>query len=572
MNVSLNKPKTSFWLCVLSIFLFYVPLIAIWDPPVMVSTPGQDEINFNGGDDLDVNDSNNGVAVWVSPSAVYYQISASSYTFESGWSVPQVISPAPVGDEEGFSGHAKVALNNENNAVAIWDLSGVQNSGIPGIFAATRDSSGVWASAVRITDPAPSDSDFNAFYPNIALNDDGLAVAVWVEQHSFVHPPQFPPGSVAWFVYSSYSQFGGPWSTPIAISSALGTSVNAPFPPDIRMNENGDAIAIWKADIPLGAGGVLVNSSLFDGATQTWTTPFDLGQANNFDTNDQNQPQAAIDENGNAVALWTWSSNGLNTILYGASYVDGIWGAPVQIFQNPSSNTFRQRLVVDPLGNATAMWESSGSIYSSSLPFGGTWSAPVIISIASTNQNALNTTYFNHELDVDSHGNVIGIYTQNFYGSNPQQPMSVTRYFGSDAWEAPEIIASQNDVELTNIGFGSCGFALSTWISTNPDDLHHVWSSTSLTQFGPPCSLRAARCSQQFAMQKVTVTLLEWNPCDPECVLFYNLYRNGVLIATIPAGAQTSFVDFFCERNVTYTLTETSIFGIESPPLTIVLP
>jgi hypothetical protein len=64
---------------------------------------------------------------------------------------------------------------------------------------------------------------------------------------------------------------------------------------------------------------------------------------------------------------------------------------------------------------------------------------------------------------------------------------------------------------------------------------------------------------------------LSWGNCG--CVLFFNLFRNGVLIATIPAGNPMTVVDLVsCRGPNVYTLMYVDIFGNESLPATVVLP
>lgn len=556
----ISKLKKSF---LLFVCLSFLPLAASWLPPTMISFPASVEDTGGGGDDLDVNNLNNAVAVWTTPGpdggGIFTDVAAASYTFGVGWSAPVSIADPityyVIGDQN-------VEINNSNYAVAVW-RGADQETAVQGVFSATRDSNGNWSSPpVRISVYDNSDINFYPDKPQVALNDSGFAITVWVEAQTYLGVP-------ASFIKASYMPQGGSWSLPATLSGPYELPLFG-VNPQVEINSSGEAIAIWKG-VLLNDSFMTVATSTFDPLTLTWSPDVILPPGGNNDSlGSFNQPHVGIDENGNGVAVWSYTDG--PTTLFASSYVNGSWGLPIPIYVQ-SSSVQKPHVVVDQAGNATAMWESDGSIYSASLPFGGIWSSAVKISDPATNQNALNLSYFSHQLSVDLEGNVIGIYIQNFYGGNPKQPMSVLKPFSTGVWGTPQTIASQNTVQFTNIGIGSCGFAIANWISNAPDGFPHVWSSTSLDQLLlPPCDFTVSRCVQKFAAQKVTLNVLSWGACDAECILFYRLYKDGELIATIPAGSPNRFVDLSdvcCRSPVTYELTAVNIFGVESSPVTI---
>jgi hypothetical protein len=238
---------------------------------------------------------------------------------------------------------------------------------------------------------------------------------------------------------------------------------------------------------------------------------------------------------------------------------------------------------MDRFGNATAVWTFNDeflpdNVYASSLPFGGIWSPPVLISTTSGDNNLINEGFVQRPISVNLNGDVMVIYENNIF-SDPELDTlySVKKPFGA-AWLTPEFISSnaafpnQAMPHFLNIGIGSCGFALSLWQAQIVDLFDQVWSSVHSDPVLPPCNFTGSQCQEKFATQKICVNSLSWGFCDP-CTVFFRLFKNGVLIATIPAGSPLFFNDpVCCKVSNTYTLTSVNIFGAESPPVAVVLP
>lgn len=556
---ALSKLKNHFFVLSCMLLLFSSsPLKAIWQPPVMVSDPALDEFTAGGGNNLAVNRLNNAVVVWGGGSGLFTDVRTSSFTFGLGWTPPLTISDP---DNYYITGDQNVNLNDSGYAVAVW-RGADQLNGVLGVFAATRDSSGNWSPLVRVSN-YDLDIDFQPDKPKVALNEDGLAVMVWMEARDFGN-------TIAGFVMSSYLEQGGSWTSPVTIAGPYESAFDIVIP-SISINSNGDAVAAWKSK-EFGGTFLINAAAIFDGATKVWGPAFEFPPGFNRDNlGSFNMADAGIDENGNAVVVWTWEDLGTTTIVYGASYVNGVWGPSIPIFSQRQTTNPKPHVVVDQFGNATAIWEFEGDIFASSLPFGGIWSPPVIISDPNKHDNAVDLSYFPKEMDVDDNGNVIIIYVEDFFQPT-NSPMSVMHFFNKPNWELPERIATQRTSQFFNIGLGTCGFALATWMSTTPDGRDHVWSAVSLSQnTSSPCDFKATRCAERFPTQTSYFNRLSWSACnDTTCILYYNIYRNGTLIATIPGGA-TSFNDPSCRGYAAYSITAVNLYGFESPPATIVL-
>lgn len=76
------------------------------------------------------------------------------------------------------------------------------------------------------------------------------------------------------------------------------------------------------------------------------------------------------------------------------------------------------------------------------------------------------------------------------------------------------------------------------------------------------------RCKNKFAAQTEYVNKLSWKPSSDPLVVKYLLFRNGVLIATIPANGHLKFTDHDRRKNQIdiYELIAVDTFGLQSQP------
>lgn len=576
----LTKIRQFFYSCCVA-QIALVPLLSAdsWEAPENLSFPSLAVETFDGSV-LDVNASNNGVGVWVAQDNVY----SSYYTVETGWSTQQIISSLAVipstttrifNDQSG----AHVSLNQANYSVAVWDASEyiiADDTTIRGIYSATRSAAGVWSpvqrvSALNLTDPTFFPSD-----PRSAVNDNGLSVAVWTELRTDDTINTFR------YVMASFLPQGGVWTAPVQISDPFSPFTLPFLTPDVAINNNGDVVVVWEADVT-GGGQLTVFGATYSGTTSTWSLPVTL----NPPANVTSIPRADIDPNGNAVAVWaTYQFVGVGFVgtVYGASFTPlGGWAPSVTITTGPSRPEV-PNVVIDRFGTSTAIWnETIGAVrqvYASRLPLGGSWSAPIILGDGVS--DFINIGRLQRPISVDLDGNVMVIYTNFDEETDVTSLFSIKYDITLGAWQEPLFISSdqaystQFSPSFNNIGIGSCGFALSLWEAANgtggTNPITQVFSSVNLGDEPlAPCNFTGSRCRTKFVTQSVVIDQFTWGKCET-CVAFYNLYRNGVLIATIPADAPGAFTETTCSRApAVYTLTAVSVNGVEGPASTVTL-
>jgi PKD domain len=237
-------------------------------------------------------------------------IQTSTRSAAGSWSEPVDLS----GEEPGLE--PQIAVGPGGEAVAVWYRS---SGDISSASAAWRVAGGGWRAAVEL---APDDA--NAYLPQVAIDPQGTATAVWESSDS---------GGV--FVRSSTSAAGGPWSAPVDVS-ARGVS---PWPgsfPQVAVDPQGNVTAAWSAWYP---DRFTVVEAARREAGRGWAAPAELGRSNGVI-----EPRPiAVDPNGYVTAVWA-RGNALQSAVFdpvapvlrdAAVPVGGVAGQPVAMSVDP---------------------------------------------------------------------------------------------------------------------------------------------------------------------------------------------------------------------------------------------
>jgi hypothetical protein len=113
-------------------------------------------------------------------------------------------------------------------------------------------------------------------------------------------------------------------------------------------------------------------------AAPTWLGPTDLSPPGAFLTS----TSVAADSAGEVTAVWD-QSTGAGQFVVAAEHPDsGGWETPVYLSDH-SPEIGGPQVVVDPQGDATAVWSDNSVVKTATRPAGGTWGASVILSAAS---------------------------------------------------------------------------------------------------------------------------------------------------------------------------------------------
>jgi len=343
---------------------------------------------------------------------------------DATWNLP----PLTIPDSSTNVITPSVGIDDAGNAVAVFAAFDGANFVIQG---STLPFGGVaWTAPVTISATGQDSEN-----PRVTVKSNGDAVAVW---------SRFDGSNE--IVQSSQLPFGGSWTSAADVSS---TGIDGLFA-RVVMNTSGQTVTVW-ANFD-GVNYSIAASSLQFGGL--WTMLFDASAPNPGEN--QKNPRVAIDQNGNAVAVWERDTGSSETIQASTIPFGGSPSAPMTI--SGSGSAFSPAIDIDDGGNAIALWsEFNGTdavIRSAQLPFGGNWSTPVDITAAGE-----SGTLSQVKFDVNS--NVVAIWSR--YDSANAVIKGSTMLFGG-GWSTPVNISDVSESSSHPVlGIDIGGNAIAVW-------------------------------------------------------------------------------------------------------------
>jgi len=264
----------------------YTPGIG-WGGAVLLET---DNANSVAGETIAMNAAGDAIAAWsVIPvgGSTYSDIFAVRFSPAGGWTVPDKLNNLPLGMYSPPS--LTIALDDNANGMAVWN----QREGGPVINVVSRSyNSGGWGSLQAV-----SGGTDNAFDPYVNGNFSGTYVVIFIQDDG--------TGSNTYDIYVNRYAVGG-WGAPQLIETGSGS---AGIKPSVAMNSSGVATAVWSqsdsARYNLWAN--TMDAAGVWGAAQQ-IEAFVSGGVGNY--------KAAMDVNGNAMAVWAQASGVYTQIYY----------------------------------------------------------------------------------------------------------------------------------------------------------------------------------------------------------------------------------------------------------------
>jgi hypothetical protein len=177
----------------------------------------------------------------------------------------------------------------------------------------------------------------------LALDPRGNAIALWVRNGA--------PYNI-WA--NSYQPRSG-WSVAEAIEteSAGDTTYSLGFaPPQIAFDSAGNSVAVW---LQHGSTGYLIGANRYAGGSWGEAQPIEEG-----DVGRDAQPQVAVDQAGDAIAVWNRTSGSTRSIWANRYTSGGNWGDLQSVETNTSA--FYQQIATDPTGNMTVVWRQGDGL------------------------------------------------------------------------------------------------------------------------------------------------------------------------------------------------------------------
>lgn len=435
----------------------------------------------------------NAIAVWVQLDGNGdQQVFMSDYnlTTPNAWTHPFSLADniSPDGTNA-FNPKVAIGVNGANNdAVIVW----AQKNGA-GQFATTQVfmseyRAGTWQHPASLTDsinPAGS----RAFEdPTVAMDDNGNAIIAWRQLDGPILGVDFP------LLYVSEYRAGS-WAHPANLAASFSQAANeVRFPPDVAMDNNGNAIVAWRQYSGGGSGQFLVYrreyrsgswSAVPNVATDS-ISPIISGSI-------ASGPKVAMDNSGNAIIVWNQaigepqphpyfpSDNPADdpveiTHIFKSEYRSGVWVDPANQFDNISPNglnALAPQVAMDNNGQAMITWvqadpQQKVQLFKSEYR-GSAWTHPASLTdnISPDSQGVAS-----HALAMDDSGSAIITWLQ-FDGSRYQTYKSEYR---AAVWRHPvSLLDSINPGITASVSTGpalamdGAGDALILWSQSDAD-------------------------------------------------------------------------------------------------------
>lgn len=326
---------------------------------------------------LGVDSSGNIIVVWYEHNNTRDNVWSNRYIPETGWGTEELIEE----NDAESARYPEIAVDPSGNAIAGW----IQRSNNFESFWANRYVVGEgWGTAELIeTEDGGHASDFKvAIDPSgnaivVLSMNDGTRFNIWANRYvkdvgwgtaeqieaddneytGAVSVDVDPSGNaiavwhhhdgVRYNIWANRYVVGSGWGTAEVIETEnLG---DAQYP-DIAVDQSGNALAVWQQ-----ADGIRNN---------VWSNRYTVGSgwqtAEKIELNDLGDayhPDIKFDPFGNAITVW-YQYDGLKNCIYSNRYfMDSGWSTRTKIDISDIGYSSRPKIAVDNLGNAVAVWE-----------------------------------------------------------------------------------------------------------------------------------------------------------------------------------------------------------------------
>jgi len=207
------------------------------------------------------------------------------------------------------------------------------------------------------------------------------------------------------------------WTYPTDLTDNISPDGEHAERPQVAMDDNGNAIIVWTQFD--GSNYQIFKAEYRNGQ---WTFPADLSDNINPGWEDASDAQVAMDDNGNAVIVWTQLDGRYK--LFKAEYRNGQWSFPADLSDNINpgwEDASDAQVAMDDNGNAIIVWEQYDESNDQNQIFkaeyrNGQWSFPADLT---DNISPDGTSTLAPQVAMDDNGNAIIVWYQ-YDGSNEQ--------------------------------------------------------------------------------------------------------------------------------------------------------
>jgi hypothetical protein len=256
---------------------------------------------------------------------------AERYTAREGWGKPYELQS----DGATQPIYTQVAMDDAGDAIVVWQQNNVALD-VTNIYAAHFTVRRGWEQPQLIQ----ADASLLSVVPRVAMDPHGNAMAVWTQYDL--------SNNTTSIVSNRYVGYG--WSGPQQVAQGQVSS------PQIAVEPEGGALAVWL-DFDTTTFSTNVYASHY-GVTKGWDSPQDLESSTSLIAN---SPALAMNGKGDAAAIWEDTDRSsffgpYPTTIHAARYVRGHgWDAAVAI--DDSTTYVQPQVAMDEEGNMMALWQ-----------------------------------------------------------------------------------------------------------------------------------------------------------------------------------------------------------------------
>jgi hypothetical protein len=386
------------------------------------------------------------------------EFSWSFMTRQGIWGQIQQISS----ETSGFPANLpQVAAESFSDGVAVWE--DYKPDSLYSYFTYTSrfvENSDTWSPDTFFDDSIISETVSNKITPQVAVDDNGKAVAVW---------SRLTPSEVAFRKIYSATFSDSSWNTPEAISpdEVVISFGNDATDPQIALDPSGNGFAVWVQEL---FGGEEIDVYANRLINDSWGTsgPISVESLN------VNSPQVATDATGNAVSVWAESVfDGFYSYydrILSNQFTNNAWQtvASVSLDNLEKGNIFSAtspQIALDPSGMGYSVYrdvlstDSNYRIFAAKFNENKDWEQPIVISPTDAELGGSFNAFTPH-LGIDDNGNAFAVWHQNTsLGSSIYVNTN-----SSSGWGIPEQLSSPDSVEEPRITVNAFGDAIAIWL------------------------------------------------------------------------------------------------------------
>jgi len=397
-----------------------------------------------------VDGAGNAIAIWIQSNGTDDRIWSNRYEVGVGWGNPEIVD---AGGSSIYSDAPQIAMDGSGNAIAVWS----QYYHSQNIFSRRYVVGSGWGTVEHV-----EENIYGSYSPRVAMNSEGAAVVVW---------------EMGVEIWSNRYEVGTGWGSPERVHRPVSGS-HGPYV-GVAMDGEGNAFCVWSQYD--GSNYENVSARRYDvvsgwGTTQLLETDDLLDRAWGVDV--------AADSLGNAVAIWDQYNNSdyEHRSIFTSRYAFGSGWEPAQLLgANDSSSESYPQVAMDDGGNATAIWSrydgaTSSNISASRYVAGSGWGA---IELVSENVEWCECP----QIAIDGAGNAVAVWCQ---WQNSRNDIWSNHYVMGSGWGTPVLVETEDSANFYDprVGVDNLGNAIAVWHQSD-GAVDHIWSNRYETSVIP---------------------------------------------------------------------------------------